>query len=101
MVTPFAAIISKKRRHIINAFRKAGATSAENAKPIKELGLSQSLLLHIQKLRGVLVEVPPNRYYLDEIRERKVERFRRIFLTVFVVIVIILIWYFTTSLSMY
>ncbi|HEX9972969.1 MAG TPA: hypothetical protein VGD14_12940 [bacterium] len=95
MVPPFAAIISKKRRRIINAFRQIGATSSESARSLEDVGLSKSVLLEIQKLRGVLVEVAPNRFYLDEIREREVARFRRTLLAALVVFVIVVAWYFS------
>ena len=95
MVPPFAAIISKKRRRIISAFRNAGATSSESARSLEDVGLSKSVLLEIQKLRGVLVEVAPNRFYLDEIREREVARFRRTLLAALVVFVIVVAWYFS------
>lgn len=95
MVTPFAAIISKKRRRIINAFRNAGATSSEKARSLDDVGLSKSVLLEIQKLRGVLVEVASNRFYLDERRETEVARFRLILLSALVVLVILVTWYFS------
>ena len=95
MIPPFPAIIiSKKRRRILNAFREAGVTSPENARAIEEVGLSKSILLEIQKLRGVLVEVDNNRYYLDEMREKQVMRFRRTLIVVLIVIVVLIAWYF-------
>ena len=96
MIPPFPAIIiSKKRRHILNAFRKAGATSPENARSIVDIGLSKSILMQIQKLEGVLIEVDNNRYYLDEIRESQVVRFRRTLIGLLIVIGIIVIYYFS------
>lgn len=95
MVPSFApVIISKKRRRIINAFREAGAVSSESAKPLEEIGLSKSVLLEIQKLRGVIVKVEQNRFYLDEMRGKKVEHFRRILAVVLVVLVALIAWYF-------
>jgi hypothetical protein len=72
-----AAVISKKRRQIIRAFRDAGATSPESSKTLEEAGLRAGMLVEIQKLRGVLVESSENRFFLDEERERQVTRFRR------------------------
>jgi len=83
-------IISKKRRRIINAFRANGATSAESARSLGELGLSDSILLEIQKLRGILVEAEPNRFYLDELQERKAVRFRRILVVALIVLAVII-----------
>lgn len=96
MIPPFPAIIiSKKRRHILNAFRKVGATSPENARSIVDIGLSKSILMQIQKLEGVLIEVDNNRYYLDEIRESQVVRFRRTLIGLLIVVGIIVIYYFS------
>jgi len=87
-------IISRKRRRIINAFRKVGATSSKSAKSLGEIDLSKSVLLEIQKLRGIIVKVEQNRFYLDERQETKVERFRRIFAVVLVALVALIAWYF-------
>ncbi|MCX6641167.1 MAG: hypothetical protein NTW14_11950 [bacterium] len=72
-----AAIIAKKRKHIIAVFRQAHATSPETAQSLEQLGLPDHLLVKIQKLRGVLVHVEGDRYYLDEAREAEVARWRR------------------------
>ena len=94
MTPPIAAIaISKKRRHIIHAFRNAGATSLENARSLEEIGLPNSLLLEIQKLKGVIVEASPNQFYLDETQESKVARFRRNLMIAFAVIVLLVALY--------
>jgi hypothetical protein len=95
LVPTFApVIISKKRRRIINAFREAGATSSESAKSLEDISLSKSVLLEIHKLRGVIVKVEQNRFYLDEMQERKVERFRRILALVLVALIALIAWYF-------
>ena len=89
-----AVIVSKKRRRIIRAFRKAKALSAESAMSLDEIGLSKNLILEIQKLGGVIVKVGQDRYYLDENREAEITRFRRVFVLALVVVVSIIIWYF-------
>ena len=95
MVPPIAAVvISKKRRLIINAFQEAGATSPENAKLLEDIGLSRSVLLDVQKLRGILVEVAPNCFYLDEAREREAARFRRMLVVVLLALVSLIVWFF-------
>ncbi len=87
-------IISGKRRHIIHAFREAGATSSENARSLEDVGLSKSVLLEVQKLRGILVKAGQNRFYLDEVREKKVMRFRRILVFTLFVLAALIAWYF-------
>lgn len=95
MIPTFApVIISRKRRRIINTFREAGATSSESAKSLEDIDLSKSVLLEIQKLRGIIVKVEQNRFYLDEMQERKVERFRRILAVVLIALVVLIAWYF-------
>ena len=85
-----AAAMAKKRKRIIRAFAKAGATSQETAKTLAELGLHGKLMLQVEKLRGVLVKVDVDRYYLDETREIEVANFRRkLVLMVLAVIAII------------
>jgi hypothetical protein len=88
-----AVVISKKRRLIISAFQDAGATSPENAKLLEDIGLSKGVLLDVQKLRGVLVEVAPNCFYLDEEREREAARFRRMLVVVLLALVVVIIWF--------
>jgi len=90
-----AVIISKKRRLIISAFEDAGATSPESAKLLEDIGLSRSVLLDVQKLRGILVEVAPNCFYLDEVREREAARFRRMLVVVLLALIVIVIWLFS------
>ena len=90
-----SVIISKKRRLIISAFQEAGATSPENAKLLEDVGLSRSVLLDVQKLRGILVEVAPNCFYLHEAREREAARFRRMLVVVLLALIVIVIWLFS------
>ena len=98
MVPPFAAIIlSKKRRRIISAFREAGATSSENTKSLEDIGLSKSVILEMKRLRGVLVKVEQNRFYLDEMREREVAGFRRILAVALVAIAVLIALYFNNG----
>lgn len=92
------AVIARKRKHIIQAFVTAHATSPETAQTLEQLGLPGSLLVYVQKLRGVLVEVEGGRYYLDTVREEQVARIRqRIALTIGAlgIVVVLAIWYFS------
>ena len=95
-----AAAVVKKRKKIIRAFRDAGATSSETSKTLAEVGLSRSVLLEIQKLRGVLVEPSEGRYYLDEAREKVVNRFRKVLVACFAVLctaLVLLGWWLSTG----
>lgn len=70
-------IIAKKRKLIINAFRESGATSTESSQTLTSLGISNSLIVKIMKLKGVLVETGDGRLFLDEVREEIVNRHRK------------------------
>lgn len=90
-----AGLIARKRRKIIRAFREHGATSPETARSLAEVGLSEGLLLHVMKLRHLIVNVGGGRFYLDAARERAVERSRRVAIavvTLVVVVVVIVLW---------
>jgi hypothetical protein len=71
-----ASIAARERKAIIRAFREAGATHRDNAKTLREVGLPNSLLVEVMKLRHVLVEVEGKRFYLDVEREEAVSRTR-------------------------
>jgi hypothetical protein len=87
-----AAIVAKKRRRVIRAFVKAGATSPETAKTLAELGVHSSPILRVQKQRGVIVPVNEERYYLDEARELEVARKRRVIVLIAVAVILMLAW---------
>ncbi|MBU0518894.1 hypothetical protein KJ564_08170 [bacterium] len=91
-----AAIVAKQRREIIQAFRNAGATSAETAQTLETLGLHNSVILTVQKARGVLVEAGEGRFNLDEKRTAEVAAKRRklvLSLLVVMIIAILYSWY--------
>ena len=93
MATSIGAVLaSKRRKHIIRAFKKAGAMSPESAKSLEALGLSGSTMLKIQKRRGIIVEAEPNRFYLDEVREAAAARTRIIFFAIVFVVLIVLLF---------
>lgn len=92
-----AVLVSKKRRHIIDSFSRARATSPASACSLSDLGLERGWLFEVQRLRGVLVAVDEERFYLDEVREKAVSQFRRALAGTVVVVtglVIGAIWYF-------
>ncbi len=73
-----AGVVARKRKRIIRAFRENGATSPGTARTLMEVGLSEGFLVHVLKLRHVIVGVGGDRFYLDTERERAVERARRV-----------------------
>ena len=87
-----AAIVAKKRRRVIRAFAQAGATSPETAKTLDELGVHSSLILQVQKMRGVIVPVDGDRYYLNEARELEVARKRRVIVLIVIAVILVLAW---------
>ena len=90
-----AGIVTRKRRKIVRAFREHGATSPETARSLVEVGLSEGLLLHVMKLKHLIVNVGGDRFYLDTAREQAVERTRRAVVAVValvVVVIVVVLW---------
>ncbi|MBP9897049.1 MAG: hypothetical protein KBF28_01625 [Gemmatimonadales bacterium] len=83
------ALIARKRRQLIAAFRSHGATSPTTARTLEELGLGHGMLVRIQEHRHVLVDVGQGRFYLDEAREAAVSRTRRLILGAVMLVVAI------------
>lgn len=90
-----AGVVARKRKRIIRAFREHGAKSPEMARSLVEVGLSEGLLVHVLKLRHIIVDVGGDRFFLDIARERAVERARRVVAAVVVLVVaavLIVMW---------
>jgi len=90
-----AGVIARKRRRIVRAFREHGATSPETARSLADVGLSEGLLLHVMKLKHLIVSVGGDRFYLDTARERAVDRTRRVVIAVLalvVAVVFVVLW---------
>ena len=88
-----AGVVARKRRKIIRAFREHGATSPETARTLAEVGLSEGPLLHVMKLRHVIVDVGGDRFYLDNAREQAAARTRGVVVAVvaFVIVAIVVV----------
>jgi hypothetical protein len=86
-----AAVVARKRKAIIRAFREAGATHRDSAKTLQEVGLPPTVLVEVMKLRHVLVEVEEGRFYLDSRREEEasVTRSRIVALLIFAAAVVV------------
>jgi len=63
---PFPAVIARKMRKIIESFRQKNAVTPESAKSLEKIGLSKSLVMRRLIRRGVIMEVKPGTYYLNE-----------------------------------
>ena len=90
-----AGVIARKRRRIVRAFKKHGATSPETARSLTDVGLSEGLLVHVMKLKHLIVSVGGDRFYLDTAREQAVERTRRVVVAVValvVVVIVVVLW---------
>jgi anti-sigma factor RsiW len=72
-----AAAIAMKIRRIVDAFRRAGATSPAAARSLAELDLRESWIANRLIKRGVLLQGEPGRYYLDEKGWQAFRRARR------------------------
>ena len=71
-----AARLARNRRKIFEAFRTSSATSPTNAKTLSEIGIKSSNLFRTQVRRKVIVQVENEKFYLDEAREREMDRLR-------------------------
>lgn len=91
-LTPVAAvIISKKRRALLDALRRAGATSAAHAVPLAQAGIEPSMLLEIQTLRGVVVDAGGERFYLDEARAAQADAGRKAIAAVLIAAIVVVL----------
>ncbi|HVX41960.1 MAG TPA: hypothetical protein VHB25_20530 [Gemmatimonadaceae bacterium] len=61
-----AAAIVARERHIVDAYRAAGATTPDTAAAPDALGVAQRLAFRILVRDAVLRETKPGYYYLDE-----------------------------------
>ncbi len=89
-----AAVAARKRRKILEAFREAGALSADRAVSQPELGLRGSAIFRRLVRSGVLIECGDERYYLDEeaaarAHYLRVRRFALLMATVSAVLLVI------------
>jgi hypothetical protein len=62
---PAIAVISKQK-HLVAAFRNAGAIAPEHARTPRELGLSEGLAWRRLHLNAVLRETSTGAWYLDQ-----------------------------------
>jgi len=65
-------------RHLVRAFRRAGACTGEFARGLDELGVRQSMVLRRLIRKGVIVHGGGQTYFLDERRllDRRMAAFK-------------------------
>jgi hypothetical protein len=84
-----AAIIIRKEKEIVRAFRNAGATTAAKSMSTSELGVDERVPFQILRRRQVLCETAPGRYYLDEMAWRRaIRRRKRLVITLLVAVIL-------------
>ena len=60
------AVLAVKEKHIVEAFRRAGATGAESAVAPASIGVSERLAFRRLRQHAVLREARSGAFYLDE-----------------------------------
>jgi hypothetical protein len=86
--TAVAAIIARQK-HIVAAFRRAGATTPSSAVTPAAIGVSQRLVFGKLRQHAVLREATPGAFYLDEPSWHALQAVRRRITLVALVIVLV------------
>lgn len=84
-----AAIIIRKEKEIVRAFRSAGATTAAKSASTSELGVHERMPFRILRWREVIRETTPGRYYLDEAAWARMSKRRKQMLVVAIAFVVL------------
>jgi hypothetical protein len=96
-----AVTLALKRRQIIHAYRKVGATSESSARNHRELGIGHSAMFRRLVRRGILRESASGDHYLDVEAEARDESRRNTIRTVLLVVVVVglalLFWFDSPS----
>lgn len=71
------AIIAGKQNRYFREFIRAGATGPERAKRLEEIGCRRSILFDRMVARGVFVQTPDGRHYIDLARAEEFRARRR------------------------
>jgi|GEM_PF-1478507 len=75
-------VIAWKIRRMVSRFREVGATSPATSRSLANLGLDPSHILRRLERRGIVRELPDERYYLDESAYERWTQRRRLILAV-------------------
>ncbi len=95
------AIIIRKEKDIVEAFRRAKATSSATAVSLADVNVDERVPFRILRRRNVVREAEPRRFYLDEAAWAAAtrQRRRRLYLVLaFVVAAALLMYYSGTRL---
>ena len=77
-----AAIIIRKEKEIVRAFKGVGATIASKAVSTSDVGVEERVPFGLLRRRNVIREAAPGRYYLDEAAWERMGQRRRMVLGV-------------------
>lgn len=91
MATAVAAVIARRERDIIAAFRSARAIDPTTARDPSDVGVHQEVAFAILVRRAVLRDAGDGRYYLDEPSWEAMRSMRRRMLVVVLVAAIIVL----------
>jgi hypothetical protein len=88
-------IIMNRQRDLVDRFRDAGATSANAAKPLAEIGVKTSFMFSRMSARGVFVPAGGDRWWFDaaawnRYRDRQ---WKRLVVAAIVIIAISVLWF--------
>ncbi len=96
MGTTAAAAVVIREKHIVEAFRRAGAITPDAAATPDSLGVAQNVAFSILVRDAVLRESRPGSYYLDEPSWRAKRAMRQrvaiVALLITAVVVLVAIW---------
>lgn len=65
-----APVIHHFQNRCLRRFHDAGATDATSARPLAEMGISDSLVFRYLRFRGIVCEAQPGEYYVDAQAEK-------------------------------
>jgi len=71
------AIIVVKEKHMVAAFRDAGAMSPQTAVTPASIGVQEHVIFHRLRSRAVLREAGPGLFYLDDLSWQALRRVRQ------------------------
>jgi hypothetical protein len=75
--TAVAAIVVRRHRRIVDAFRAAGATSSAHPRPLAAIGVVRGVPFDRLHRLGVVRDAGGDEWWLDETRWRALRRTRR------------------------
>lgn len=83
------AVIMRKEKDVVDAFRDAGATSATLSRPLNEVGVDQDVGFRRLRMHEVIREARPGYFYLDDPVWHAVRSTRRRIATVLLLVIVL------------